>query len=168
MCALNNVNIPTNRADMFYKGRTHGSAPTTPRTQTFANPIMRHGDLILGLIIDGLCGRGAPACAPLNNPRAHTRRDMTWAKVYDKNVMFQSTRPCGTRLGESLRDIALLAVSIHAPSRGATIPAYCSEIRIVFQSTRPRGARLSHFREILLNGEVSIHAPTRDATKKEG
>ena len=76
-------------------------------------------------------------------------------------------------------------VSIHAPTRGATILTGSSGLRFLFQSTRPRGARhilpTSYHNPLSFNPRahagrdpifamlhhpipVSIHAPTRGAT----
>ena len=58
-----------------------------------------------------------------------------------KGVMFQSTRPRGARLVLP-SDIQLShTVSIHAPTRGATLRPQEGRALMRFQSTRPRGAR---------------------------
>ena len=122
------------------------------------------------------------------------------------NLRFQSTRPRGARRSESNvslhsycfnpraragRDIynavaALnIAVSIHAPARGATNRYKNFRHYKRFQSTRPRGARRRAVRDSCamysfnpraragrdiaavcgyLFGKVSIHAPARGAT----
>ncbi|KUG23423.1 hypothetical protein ASZ90_006785 [hydrocarbon metagenome] len=54
---------------------------------------------------------------------------------------FQSTRPRGARPNTGLRNVIHLYVSIHAPSRGATITRGAVSHFNKFQSTRPRGAR---------------------------
>ena len=61
-------------------------------------------------------------------------------------------------------DDKCICVSIHAPTRGATIGSNSIMLISKFQSTHPRGVRpISPHRQI---GElaVSIHAPTRGAT----
>jgi len=119
------------------------------------------------------------------NPRAHAGRDQndafgyplafvsihapmrgatSYSMVQASTYEFQSTRPCGARLGMSRGVSFAIQVSIHAPMRGATFPAvialsiFCcfnprahagrdfpSEISTSscksFQSTRPCGAR---------------------------
>jgi len=79
--------------------------------------------------------------------------------------MFQSTHPRGVRPCFAHTNQTRTIVSIHAPTRGATIDAtrYACEDDM-FQSTHPRGVR-PHF-TILKAPErgVSIHAPTRGAT----
>jgi len=99
-------------------------------------------------------------------------------------ILFQSTRPRGARPDKS-RLARFVAVSIHAPARGATRPAQSQNTRHCFnpraragrdrlmpfftqnrqfQSTRPRGAR--QIEELKAKaGLVSIHAPARGATR---
>ena len=77
---------------------------------------------------------------------------------------FQSTRPRGARPHEGGVPGAAHLVSIHAPTRGATMSRTRPRLMTEFQSTRPRGARrrlgLGHHHA----DHVSIHAPTRGAT----
>ena len=78
---------------------------------------------------------------------------------------FQSTHPHGVRrdsFGGAFNDIA---VSIHAPTRGATRGRISGiHVHYTFQSTHPHGVRLK-----VVKGRydyaVSIHAPTRGATQ---
>ena len=56
-------------------------------------------------------------------------------------ILFQSTRPRGARRGGAGGGAASRAVSIHAPTRGATRWKPEINMRAWFQSTRPRGAR---------------------------
>ena len=99
---------------------------------------------------------------------------------------FQSTRPRGARRSWANSGATGTWVSIHAPTRGATVNsksncrrqnvsihaptrgATMTNLRTVrtcqFQSTRPRGARLAQKWECLVRYIVSIHAPTRGAT----
>ena len=56
------------------------------------------------------------------------------------------------------------AVSIHAPARGATCSAILSLPDGTFQFTRPRGARLRLRFDARMSDPVSIHAPARGAT----
>ena len=58
-------------------------------------------------------------------------------------------------------------ISIHAPTRGATIPLYSQSLPpAVFQSTLPRGERQLHRHSDILSPFISIHAPTRGATPR--
>ncbi len=80
-----------------------------------------------------------------------------------REPLFQSTRPRGARLA-GWCGFRCRRVSIHAPTRGATMTFQRFRVPQMFQSTRPRGARPDdHF--ILWHDLVSIHAPARGATK---
>ena len=82
------------------------------------------------------------------------------------DLKFQSTRPRGARLHSCRLDGIRLAVSIHAPARGATPAKSCSPDIAQFQSTRPRGARRwqpDAWYHLVI---VSIHAPARGATSR--
>ena len=102
---------------------------------------------------------------------------------------FQSTRPRGARPDPAARRRASAAVSIHAPTRGAThrlrAPDFPGRVSIhaptrgatvgrntvpgatyKFQSTRPRGARQDPDEVFAEIEDVSIHAPTRGATRE--
>ena len=59
-----------------------------------------------------------------------------------KEIQFQSTHPLGVRLNalESGQDVS--EVSIHAPTRGATLRSLRIGTQIEFQSTHPLGVRL--------------------------
>ena len=77
------------------------------------------------------------------NPRTHTGCDVSLAAPQFLNRRFQSTHPHGVRHVVAVVPNGTILVSIHAPTRGATVPTFRHE----------RG------------NEVSIHAPTRGATK---
>jgi len=102
------------------------------------------------------------------------------------HVQFQSTRPRGARPPPSCEIELVSSVSIHAPTRGATmlldsdpdkqpvsihaptrgatrVFGVCNEWS-KFQSTRPRGARPPTPPAENRSEQVSIHAPTRGAT----
>ena len=55
------------------------------------------------------------------NPRAHTGRDQGFSVVIDEENLFQSTRPHGARLPHPRNPRKISQVSIHAPTRGATL-----------------------------------------------
>ena len=60
---------------------------------------------------------------------------------------------------------ACVAVSIHAPTGGATKSALTASGALAFQFTRPRGARHPRLKALMERLEnVSIHAPTGGAT----
>ena len=71
---------------------------------------------------------------------------------------------CDTK--ELERELMVLGISIHAPTRGATYKyTYIAKVREVFQSTHPHGVRLLSFLDYLKPNSISIHAPTRGATR---
>ena len=57
-----------------------------------------------------------------------------------------------------------LIISIHAPTKGATLPSHSQAMQSKFQSTLPRRERLKLYKIKLRKG-ISIHAPTKGATK---
>ena len=71
-----------------------------------------------------------------------------WACTFETS--FQSTRPRGARQRSNVTNSGFQRISIHAPTRGATLKSLISDIKRVFQSTRPRGARLLCHRVELL------------------
>src|SRR5438270_603292 len=78
--------------------------------------------------------------------------------------MFQSTRPRGARHRRGTAVHADLCVSIHAPTRGATVHAARERLCVVVSIHAPtRGAT---YRRACaeIDDQVSIHAPTRGAT----
>ena len=58
----------------------------------------------------------------------------------------------------------LSAISIHAPTRGATIMTVIAIPVYLFQSTLPQGERRFSLKKEVCSMEISIHAPTRGAT----
>ncbi len=81
---------------------------------------------------------------------------------YDKPrmvVQFQSTRPCGARQVGDRRHVELLRVSIHAPVRGATLFLPLVPRQIRFQSTRPCGARRMQLEKLIENTEFQSTRP---------
>ena len=56
-------------------------------------------------------------------------------------LWFQSTHPHGVRLEEILKALQSLCVSIHAPTRGATVRLLITFCTSGFQSTHPHGVR---------------------------
>ena len=80
---------------------------------------------------------------------------------------FQSTRPRGARRRVSGAAVSRPLISIHAPTRGATLAnVTASGVSATFQSTRPRGARLGKVTSAAVIDFISIHAPTRGATRQ--
>ena len=65
--------------------------------------------------------------------------------------MFQSTHPHGVRPKNVLDLLGVRKVSIHAPTRGATLLAkLMSDISSEFQSTHPHGVRPAYKREVMI------------------
>ena len=61
-------------------------------------------------------------------------------------------------------DHSVYEISIHAPTRGATLSGSSSPWSILFQSTLPREERQIKAVEHGFSTHISIHAPTRGAT----
>ena len=95
------------------------------------------------------------------NPRAHAGRDIYSLKP-SWRFTFQSTRPRGARRINP-KNIASYEVSIHAPTRGATIIDYFPIINNGFNPRAHAGRDLSLYSRTPY-WVVSIHAPTRGAT----
>ena len=89
------------------------------------------------------------------NPRAHAGRDDGYFRKLLIIQMFQSTRPRGARPLTTLTIRIDFYVSIHAPTRGATILLAVLLSPDMFQSTRPRGARQD--RHVLFRRSLSFN-----------
>ena len=124
------------------------------------------------------------------NPRSHEGSDQTALIIARERWIFQSTLPRGERpncfdhcqgemdisihaptRGATLTDLGYevqFKISIHAPTRGATFKDCYRLLCWIFQSTLPRGERqYFHFCSKMLK-KISIHAPTRGATTFPG
>ena len=123
------------------------------------------------------------------NSRAHTGRDQRPASAIRDLIGFNSRAHTGRDGRHRRRRQGHRAVSIHAPTRGATIGNGGNYLASEFQFTRPHGARpywsnhsatSSSFNSRAHTGRdgssgqaracagVSIHAPTRGATLARG
>ena len=79
--------------------------------------------------------------------------------------LFQSTLPQGERPAASCTSTASPAISIHAPTRGATIPGHGHLWHTAMISIHAPTRGATHLTELLDPFTViSIHAPTRGAT----
>ena len=90
------------------------------------------------------------------------RLDISSAAI--RSWLFQSTLPREERRNSKDSDIHWICISIHAPTRGATMTLSEVQQHSQFQSTLPREERLLSG---LYHGNywnISIHAPTRGAT----
>ena len=142
---------------MFQSTRPRGARPScgvvssTPRKfqstrPRGARPISLHS-VLMPWAFQSTRPRGArpvptvpPLFVPSFNPRAHAGRDLALLVVRLADSEFQSTRPRGARQRLSCRS-PFQIVSIHAPTRGATVAQDVARVANMFQSTRPRGAR---------------------------
>ena len=99
------------------------------------------------------------------NPRAHVGRDGA-AKIFPEMPVGFNPRAHVGRDGFVAAAVAArTAVSIHAPTWGATVAFFANKALALFQSTRPRGARRSTAQPGSAVMNVSIHAPTWGATR---
>ena len=100
------------------------------------------------------------------NPRSHEGSD---SPPFVQTLFPPNFNPRSHEGSDDRRQCSLqvsLPISIHAPTRGATISPVGSSSPQVFQSTLPRGERRHlHSRKHGTDG-ISIHAPTRGATCK--
>ena len=104
-----------------------------------------------------------PLLRPHFNPRSHERSD---AKLKEEIRAQFDFNPRSHERSDSDADCRqlLFYISIHAPTRGATIVCSCDSKPYGFQSTLPREERRLRLRMLLRSVPISIHAPTRGAT----
>ena len=101
------------------------------------------------------------------NPRSRKGSDFKICGVSGRQSNFN---PRSRKGSDGLRVICdfLLAISIHAPARGATDGILLrNNIHVEFQSTLPQGERRRNVAAGSLTGGISIHAPARGATFPE-
>ena len=79
------------------------------------------------------------------NPRSHEGSDKAAHISIVCGQLFQSTLPRRERRETSLHLMHICAISIHAPTKGATSHMTDTVHDILFQSTLPRRERHSHF-----------------------
>ena len=81
-----------------------------------------------------------------------------------ERILFQSTLPRGERRSRSVYSLCHYAISIHAPTRGATRCSYkLTNMSLISIHAPTRGATFSRRLKTSLTA-ISIHAPTRGAT----
>ena len=73
---------------------------------------------------------------------------------------FQSTHPRGVRHTDVVVVTTVTAISIHAPTWGATSSLFHCRATLLFQSTHPRGVRRASVGAGHRERPISIHAPT--------
>ena len=121
------------------------------------------------------------------NPRSHKGSDgAIKRRILDLGI-FQSTLPQRERLNEELENDRSVLISIHAPTKGATIRILEMQVTekfqstlpqrerllsmtilcalILFQSTLPQRERHKLFENNISDFWISIHAPTKGATE---
>ena len=81
-------------------------------------------------------------------------------------MTFQSTLPRRERPRRRVLCIGRLAISIHAPAKGATGAQCFVSAAAEFQSTLPRRERPAAARDYRAWVEISIHAPAKGATHR--
>ena len=100
------------------------------------------------------------------NPRSYKRSDADFSHAFlQKKISIHAPTRGATLNGFAIK-IRDLLISIHAPTRGATYCCGCDVRNVQFQSTllqeeRRGSAQYKGWRLL-----ISIHAPTRGATKK--
>ena len=105
-----------------------------------------------------------PASMPSFNSRTHEGCDVNRNRPSKGKGKFQFTHPRGVRHRHMRRAGGEVPVSIHAPTRGATLSQMYHFFKCfvsIHAPTRGATCKLEALREIV---EVSIHAPTRGAT----
>ena len=92
------------------------------------------------------------------NPRTHTGCDKAKCKPSMNHAKFQSTHPHGVRLMcFTIKQIS--NVSIHAPTRGATLRASACFGASLFQSTHPHGVRPNRLPMLIINPKFQSTHP---------
>ena len=93
------------------------------------------------------------------NPRTHTGCDSTTAWYSLPLYLFQSTHPHGVRQRHDRGAAVLRDVSIHAPTRGATLSCLITSGSSSFQSTHPHGVRLYSYGDDMSEDEFQSTHP---------
>ena len=98
------------------------------------------------------------------NPRSYKRSDAHCSKSSCWRIYFnpRSYKRSDVRAHEKG---SCIAISIHAPTRGATSQMRSQPCYSIFQSTLLQEERPSVYRAIAISSCISIHAPTRGATE---
>ena len=88
---------------------------------------------------------------------------------FSSHFSFQSTLPQGERLSDVALGVPIIAISIHAPTRGATYTASLPPPPPSdFNPRSHKGSDLYIFLTVPVLRRISIHAPTRGATTRNG
>ncbi len=122
----------TNFNPRSHEGSDYGATATRPRS-TYFNPRSHEGS--------DRASRWLPSRKSNFNPRSHEGSDGPASGAVGAVELFQSTLPRGERLRCWPRSDARRVISIHAPTRGATLVRFGLHGFEKFQSTLPRGER---------------------------
>ena len=96
------------------------------------------------------------------NPRSHERSDSPSLASCAMFASFQSTLPREERLGAAATVYQKLDISIHAPTRGATLTGGKLTAIKEFQSTLPREERRSTYPNSTLRAEFQSTLPREE------
>ena len=104
-------------------------------------------------------------CSHDFNPRSHEGSDSQGCRVSvsPRISIHAPTRGATVHISGNF---TVAMISIHAPTRGATKYRVCAFTVHRFQSTLPRGERHVRFFNVRDQFRISIHAPTRGATSQ--
>ena len=97
------------------------------------------------------------------NPRPHTGSDAFLCRLLPKKFDFNPRPHTGSDYNVKWTT-PIDNISIHAPTRGATVCCKVVVFSSIFQSTPPHGERLVQCEDNQRLTLISIHAPTRGAT----
>jgi len=98
------------------------------------------------------------------NPRAHAGRDSCLPGIFAPAFRFQSTRPRGARPRRPILPRRAKAISIHAPTRGATWLDGAPYDDPTISIHAPTRGATRDTKQPRISKWISIHAPTRGAT----
>ena len=98
------------------------------------------------------------------NPRSYKRSDARCIRSIWSKQIFQSTLLQEERRGIFTQKTDRNLISIHAPTRGATLMNFLTDVLYEFQSTLLQEERHVGNGYMYWISKISIHAPTRGAT----
>ena len=97
------------------------------------------------------------------NPRSREGSDSDASDRFS-NLAISIHAPAKGATVDRVYCVAVKYISIHAPAKGATAPPVATIIIDTFQSTLPRRERRHGQHFMQLSGRISIHAPAKGAT----
>ena len=144
------IHAPTRGATVLSRSGIRPMVSFNPRTHTGCDKFLLVHNLF-SLMFQSTHPHGVRHICTLEplppsgfNPRTHTGCDTIKAMRKRKRYRFQSTHPHGVRRTQIILILMCNDVSIHAPTRGATLISlgYLFAVATWFQSTHPHGVRL--------------------------